>query len=54
MLVEADAMPTQSLWRDRPFVLFWLGRTISVAGTTVSQTVLPPRLSAHLVNRTKL
>lgn len=35
-LVAPDA-----LWRDRAFVLFWLGRLISVAGSILTSVVLP-------------
>lgn len=38
---ETESAPTRSLWRDRSFILFWLGRMVSVAGTTITQTVLP-------------
>lgn len=30
-----------SLWRDRPFMLFWLARTISLAGSAITAVVLP-------------
>lgn len=30
-----------SLWHNRPFTLFWLGRTISLAGTAITTVVLP-------------
>jgi len=30
-----------SLWRDRSFVLFWLARTVSITGSTVTAVVLP-------------
>ncbi len=30
-----------SLWRDRPFVLFWLGRIISISGSVLTSVVLP-------------
>ncbi len=29
------------LWRDRPFVLYWLARTVSVAGSALTYVVLP-------------
>lgn len=34
-------LPADSLWRERPFVLYWLARTVSVAGSTVTAVVLP-------------
>jgi MFS family permease len=34
-------MQNQNLWHNRAFVLFWLGRTISLAGTAITSVVLP-------------
>ena len=34
-------LAADSLWRDRAFVLFWLGRIISVAGSILTSVVLP-------------
>ena len=34
-------LATDSLWRDRAFLLFWLGRLISVAGSILTSVVLP-------------
>ncbi|CAN5848794.1 hypothetical protein BH10CHL1_BH10CHL1_09280 [soil metagenome] len=31
----------QNLWHNRPFVLFWLGRTVSLAGSAITGVVLP-------------
>ncbi|MFL5690999.1 MAG: MFS transporter [Ktedonobacteraceae bacterium] len=33
--------PSRSLWRDQSFVLFWLGRAISLLGTAITSVVLP-------------
>jgi MFS family permease len=33
--------PSRSLWQDRSFVLFWLGRAISLLGTAITSVVLP-------------
>lgn len=42
MLRGHERMVTpDSLWRDRAFVLFWLGRLISVAGSILTSVVLP-------------
>jgi hypothetical protein len=32
---------TASLWRDQSFVLYWLGRAISLLGTAITSVVLP-------------
>lgn len=32
---------SHSLWRNRIFVLFWFGRTISLVGSTITAVVLP-------------
>jgi MFS family permease len=32
---------TDSLWRDRAFILFWLGRVISITGSAITAVVLP-------------
>jgi MFS family permease len=32
---------TDSLWRDRSFVLFWLARTVSISGSAITLVVLP-------------
>jgi MFS family permease len=34
-------IPPASLWRDQAFVLFWLARTVSIAGSTITTVVLP-------------
>lgn len=34
-------LAADSLWRDRAFLLFWLGRIISVAGSILTSVVLP-------------
>jgi MFS family permease len=34
-------MGESGLWRDRAFVLFWLGRAVSYAGSAVTAVVLP-------------
>lgn len=34
-------VPPESLWRDRAFVLFWLARTVSIAGSKITAVVLP-------------
>lgn len=34
-------IPANSLWRDRSFVLFWLGRNVSILGSTITAVVLP-------------
>lgn len=34
-------LPPDSLWRNSHFVLFWSGRSISLLGTTITQTLLP-------------
>ncbi|HEY7022016.1 MAG TPA: MFS transporter [Ktedonobacterales bacterium] len=40
-LEDAVRASTSSLWRDRPFLLFWTGRSISILGSTISAVVLP-------------
>jgi hypothetical protein len=37
----ANVAATNSLWRDRTFLLFWSGRAISILGSTISVVVLP-------------
>lgn len=32
---------TSTLWRDTSYVLYWLGRTISIAGSTITGVVMP-------------
>lgn len=39
-------MLTDSIWRDRSFVLFWLADLISLAGTTITNVVLRSWYSA--------
>jgi hypothetical protein len=34
-------MTQASLWRDQSFVLYWLGRAISLLGTAITSVVLP-------------
>lgn len=34
-------IPANSLWRDRAFVLFWLARSVSLLGSTITTVVLP-------------
>lgn len=34
-------LDANSLWRDRSFTLFWLARTISLAGSAITAVVLP-------------
>ncbi|HET8845596.1 MAG TPA: MFS transporter, partial [Ktedonobacteraceae bacterium] len=34
-------LPPDSLWRNSHFVLFWSGRSISLLGTIITQTLLP-------------
>lgn len=42
MLSWVDSLlAPDSLWRDRAFLLFWLGRLISVAGSILTSVVLP-------------
>ncbi len=37
----ASRVATESLWRDRSFVLFWIARSVSLAGSAVTSVVLP-------------
>src|SRR5438477_6311261 len=36
-----EHIPGGSLWRDRSFMLFWLGRAVSLLGTAITTVVLP-------------
>lgn len=36
-----ESTPTSTLWRDSSFALYWLGRTVSIAGSTITSVVLP-------------
>ena len=36
-----STIPTTNIWRNRPFLLFWSGRTISILGTSITAVVLP-------------
>jgi MFS family permease len=38
---EFGTLPELPLWRDRSFVLFWLARAVSIAGTAITTVVLP-------------
>ncbi len=38
---NAARLPSESVWRDRAFVPFWLAQTVSGMGTAVTSVVLP-------------
>lgn len=38
---SAARLSSESVWRDRAFVLFWLAQTVSGTGTAVTSVVLP-------------
>jgi len=40
-MMKSSGRASQSLWRDRAFLLFWSGRAISLLGTAMTAVVFP-------------
>jgi hypothetical protein len=40
-MMKRSRQTSQSLWRDRAFLLFWSGRAVSLLGTSMTGVVFP-------------